>query len=841
MLYHTHSVNETIKSLETSTKTGLSTAQVERRQQQYGLNQVKLDRTPLWRIIIEPFANVFMAILAAAALLSVLHQEPLDFFIIVFIMIANALIFYAQTYSTQRVMRSLERKSQQKVRVVRNKEEVEIDATLLVPGDILLLSEGEKVPADGRILTNLQLRTNESQLTGESEPVSKQVQKVASTAAIFERSNMIYQGSFVVSGSATVAVTATANQTEFGSIARLVEQSELISPIQRKIDTLLRQIIIVVLAAALVAFGLALFRGMDIFEALSFVMALTVSAVPESLPVAISVVLVLGMRRMAARKALVQTMRSIETIGAVTTIATDKTGTLTKNNLRLVAVWQPESTLADIAEHAQKTITRSEYDLTDPLDQAIDQYAKTEGLGRSRQKPARSYSFDQSLAMSGALWHDGAKYKLHLKGAPEQVIERCNLNEREHKKVNQELSKLTKKGYRVIAIAHSLLDKPPDTLQDIPRKHTLSFDGLIAVVDELRPEAASAIQAAARAGVTVRMITGDHAETAYHIGKQLGMLTERSQVFDSRQMSSLSDAELRKKIEDSRVFARVLPEQKYRILTLLKKHNITAMTGDGVNDVPALSSAHVGLAMGSGSSIARDAGDIILLDDNFKTVIDALKEGRAIIANIRRMLYFLLSTNASELLTMLVALAVGMPLPLLPVQILWVNLVTDSFMVIPLGLEPPQKNILEQKPTSPRAPILPRAMVVRMLLMAFSMATVTILSFGYFLHTHGVDYARTVAFHVLVIMQLGAALAARSEFASITHSLRTWSASFYVGLGLTLLVHGLTLFSPLGSLLRMVQLSAADIALTTLYALTIPILVSELHKWQGRRSMPRRI
>lgn len=834
MLYHSHSVKQTLNSLKTTTA-GLSPSEIERRLELYGRNEMRIKRKSIWRIIIEPFIDMFMLVLGVAVALSIWHNDLIDAAIIGAIMVINAVIFYAQTYSTQKVLRTLEKKSTQQVKVTRGGREQTVDVSLLVPGDIVLVSEGEKVPADGRILKTSQFRLNESQLTGESEPISKNTAVVHSESPIYERTNMVYQGSFVVGGTGAFVVTATANATEFGSIASLVKKDDLVSPIQRKIDKLLMQIIITVLSISVVAFILSLMRGMELIEALRFVLAIAVSAVPESLPVAISVVLVFGMRRMAAKKALVQTMRSIETIGAITTIATDKTGTLTRNKLALETVWQPKNSSANIAKLSRKTVAASGQSLSDPLDIAIDNYATSEAVAATKQAPIVSFSFDQDLALSGNIWHHGDSYSLHLKGAPEQILQRSSVSTTELKAAKKALEELTSKGYRVIAIAHSPVKKTFTELSAMPKSLKLTFDGFLAVADQLRPEAKRAITAAHKAGVTVRMITGDHLETAYYIGKQLGMVTDREQIFDSRTMDKLSDEELSKIIKKVRVFARVIPEQKYRILTLLKKHNITAMTGDGVNDVPALSGAHVGLAMGSGSHIAKDAGDIILLDDNFKTIIDAMREGRTIISNVRRMLFYLLSTNASEMMTMVIALIAGIPIPLVPVQILWVNLVTDSCMVIPLGLEPESKNVLTRKPTSPNAPILPKQMIIRMILLATSMAALTLGSFLYFVESHGIDYARTVAFHVLVVIQIASSFGARSDYTSVFSRIRVWSTSFYIGLTIAMALHFVSMFTAFGEFIHLVPISLRDMLVTGLIAAVIPLAISEVHKYFCRK------
>lgn len=839
MRYHAKTTKETLQKLK-STEQGLTAKEAEKRLAIYGKNQMRVQKQPLWRVIIEPFANAFMLVLIVAAVLSIIHHEPFDAGIVIIIMVVNALIFYAQTYSTQKVLRTLERKSEQKVSVLRNGMEAHVNSTFIVPGDIVLLSEGEKIPADGRLLQSDQLRVNESQLTGESEPITKQLTPVQNDAPIYERSNMVYQGSFVVGGNAAFVVTSTGNHTEFGSLASLVKKDELTSPIQKKIDKLLGQIITVVLAISVVAFGLALFRGMDIIEATRFVLAITVSAVPESLPVAISVVLVLGMRRMAAKKALVQTMRSIETIGALTTIATDKTGTLTYNRLHLDKLWQLPNSKTDLTRVIDKTITFSKQSLNDPLDRALDTYVREQGLERNNQQPLISFSFNQELAMSGALWHNGHSYTLYIKGAPEDILQRSKLTAAQLKQCSAALKDLTEHGYRVIGVAQAPVTTPFHDLRDMPASLPLKFEGLLAIADQIRPEAKGAIKAAQRAGVSVRMITGDHLETAFFIGKKLGMVEHRSQIFDARNMDDMDDEELTEALKNVRVFARVIPEQKYRILTILKQHNITAMTGDGVNDVPALSSAHVGLAMGSGSHIAKDAGDIILLDDNFKTVIDALKEGRTIIGNVRRMLFYLLSTNAGEMITMVASLAVGLPVPLVPVQILWINLVTDSCMVIPLGLEPHSKDVLYKKPLPPNAPILSKPMIIRMLLISLTMAILTIAGFLYFNSNHSLEYARSVAFHMLVVTQIAASFAARADYASSFSRLRVWSPTFYIGLAIATSLHLVSLFTPLGGVLHMVPMQAGDLITTGMVAFIAPIAVSELHKLHCRSKLKLR-
>lgn len=839
MLYYTKTVQQTLKELEAD-EAGLPNTEAAERLRLHGPNTINVASEPAWRKLIEPFANVFMLVLFVAVAISLYHQDFLDALIISIIMAASAVIYYIQRFSTERILRTLNRHSVQYVEVLRDGKSVTLSADLLVPGDTMLLVEGERIPADARLISTRSLRVDESQLSGESVPIDKQTDALSGEKEVYEQSNMLFQGSFVVAGEALAVVVATGNDTQFGHIARLASQIDTESPVQKKIDRLLAQTIGVVGAIAVVAFVLAVSRGMSLGDSFRFVIALSVSAVPESLPVAISVILVLGMRRMAAKKALVRTMRAIETIGVITTIATDKTGTLTKNQLTVQAIWHPLGASKQQLMHWLTYATNhASQKLHDPLDTALDLFSLSQGTVRPRQAPLASLPFDQIAALSGNVWHNGGTYSLAVKGAPEHVLTRCDLTEGEHEKASAELHKLTSSGYRVIAIAHRELTHPIKDFDDLPKKAKLHFDGFIAIADVLRPEAKRAIQTALKAGVTVRMITGDHFETAYHIAKQLGIIERRDEVFDSRHMNVMSDEELEKIIESIRVFSRVTPEHKFRILTLLKKHNITAMTGDGVNDVPALANAHVGVAMGSGAYIAKDAGDIILIDDDFKSIVDAMREGRIIFANIRRMLVYLLATNAGEVLTALGALLAGLPIPLVPVQILWVNLVTDSSMVIPLGLEPGETSTMLRRPNKPDAPILGKLLISRMALVAVSMAGLTIGLYAFYSARFGHDYGQTIAFSALVVMQWANAFNTRSDDESLIHRLRTFNATFYAGLTVAVTLQALAIFGPLGELLHTTKVTIGDLVITGTIAFLVPIALVEIHKYIGRRFFHR--
>lgn len=834
MLYYNKSVADTLKELGSTTQ-GLPASEAQERLKLHGPNTIKVTGDPLWRKLLEPFANVFIAVLLLAVIISLFQRAYLDAVIIGIIIAVSAIIYYVQRFSTERILRSLRQHTKQTVLVIRDGKDISLETQFIVPGDIILLREGDKIPADARIIEAQSLRIDESQLTGESLPVNKNEEALRGKKEVYEQSNMLYHGSFTVAGEAYAVITATGNETEFGHLAALTKDINEQSPVQKKIDTLISQIIAIVAGIALVAFALALFRGMDISESIRFVLALSVSAVPESLPIAISIIMVLGMRRMAAKKALVRTMRAIESIGVITTIATDKTGTLTRNKLTVQELWQLPHNKSNLAELLLKSANQSGQNTHDPLDTALISYAHDNGARSVVSKPVRSLPFDQKSAMSGNLWHHGSTFELAIKGAPEHVLLRCDLTEGEHEIATAQLHTLTANGYRVLAVAQATLTKNIEDFSELPKKQKLTFAGFVAVADVLRPEAKAAIRAAQTAGVTVRMITGDHFETAYHIGRQLGMVANRSQVFDARRMSTMSDSELEKIIDKTYIFSRVLPEYKYRILSLLKKKHITAMTGDGVNDVPALVSAHVGIAMGSGASIAKDAGDIILLDNNFKSIVDAMREGRVIFSNIQRMLFYLLSTNASEVLVVLAALIIGIPIPLLPVQLLWINLATDTPLVIPLGLEPGEKNAMKLPPNAPNSPLLTPFIISRMVLIAITMAGVTLAVYIAFSTLQNQAYAGTIAFNALVAMQWANAFCSRSDSESIFTRITVINKAFYVGLAIAILLHLLALFSPLSQLLHISPVSIGDLVFSGMIGLATPIVISEVHKYIGRR------
>lgn len=837
--FYNQTVKDTLSQFSTDANTGLSDAEVQKRQAKYGKNVLQVKETPLWRKLIEPFADIFMVILVIALVLSAVQQDWIETVTIAVIIAADAIVYYVQRFSTERILKSLKNSTEQAVAVLRNSNEITVDAADLVPGDIVVLREGDRIPADGRIVNESGLLSDEAMLTGESESIAKDAKAISGVKKVYEQRNMVFSGSFVVTGTGRFVVTATGNATEYGRIASLATSVEQTSPISEKINKLVVKIAIVVVILAIVALVVQLIDGINLLDALKFTLAMIVSAVPEGLPIAISIILALCAKRMAKKQALIKELKAIESLGIVTTIASDKTGTLTENRLELREVWAfsgktelkdhlaraalLESSLIDSEGHASAA---------DPLDTCILDYMRDAKYNIAKLEPVKAYAFDQKLKLSGNLYrHEGDELILSLKGAPETILNRSALSQVEREKIDSKLNELAGKGYKVVAIATTEIKREINELNRLAKSDVFKFEGFIAIADAIRPEAAPAIRQAKRMGVTTKMVTGDHAGTAYAIGKELGLAKDVSEVLDCSKLGNINDDDLVDLARTVTVFARVTPEDKFRILDAIKKTEICAMTGDGVNDVPALVGAHVGIAMGDSPSIVQDAGDIVLLDNNFKNITEAMKESRTVLANVRRMLGYLLATNAGEALTMIGALIFFGDQMLTPIQILWINLVTDSLMVIPIGLEPPEQEILRKKPERKDAPILPRNLVIRMAIIGVMMSAITLAT--YFvakLMLNSSAQANTLAFTALVVMQWSSALSARGTYESALQRLKVRHRTFHLALLAAFVLQLAALFGPLAVFVDIVSVPLEALLITVAIAVVVPLVIIETYK-----------
>ncbi|MBR3257227.1 cation-transporting P-type ATPase [Candidatus Saccharibacteria bacterium] len=834
--FYNKSAKDSLIDLRSDLEKGLSLKEVSRRQKIHGENTINIKTTPLWRKLLEPFADLFMIILLFALVLSIFQKAWTEVVVIALDIILDVAVFYFQRFSTERILNSLKEKTIQKITAVRGGKEVEIDAKELVPGDVVILHEGDRIPADGRILSESGLLTNESMLTGESDGIEKDAKAISGKKKVYEQKNMVFSGSFVITGASKILVTATGNETEYGKIASLASGVSVTSPIQEKINKLVVRIASVILVAAAVVLGIQLIDGIPFYDATQFTLAMIVSAIPEDLPIVTAIILAIGAVRLAKKNALIKELRAIQSVGIVTTIASDKTGTLTENRLSLRDFWkhnlkETKSSRDELFEIIAKTAVPVD-SASDPLDLAIWNFIREQKPYLVDSKPVKTYAFDQELKTSGNLFEDkNGKLKLFIKGAPETIFQKCKkLSKAEKESAEAELEAFSNKGYKVITLASANITHEINELKRVSKDEVFKFEGLIAIADTLRSGVTNAIVQATTAGVKVKMVTGDYAKTAFAIGKELGLCKDFSEVFDCSKLGDIPDADLSEKIKNATIFARVTPEDKFRILDIIKQSEIVAMTGDGVNDVPALTNAHVGIAMGDSPSIVQDAGDIVLLDNNFANIVASIKESRVILANIRRMLIYLLSTNAGEVIITIIALLVFKSQILLPIQILWINMVTDSLMVIPIGLEPQEKAFMSQKPEKKDAPILSKILVSRMVVISLSMAAIGLGVYSFALRHFSHDEANTLAFTAIVVTQWANAFCVRGTYESAFARLKVKNNLFLLALVSAVLLQALVLFGPLSIFAKTVPVEPLALTITTAVSFIIPILVTEVHK-----------
>jgi Ca2+-transporting ATPase len=820
MGYSSQSVAEALKSLESSPD-GLAADEVELRIKKYGYNRLKVkSKQSLVAKLLEPFKSWFVIILMLAAGISLLLGKQVDAVVIMVIVVFNAGIYYVQRFSADRTLHLLRQKDERKVKVWRDGSMAAVPNDQLVPGDIVLLTEGSKVAADGRIIESENLQLNESMLTGESLPVAKNPEAITPGKLIFQQTNMVFQGTIVTAGLGKFVVTATGMSTELAKIAELSREDFEDSPLQAKINRLTSRIVVLVLIIAAGTFFLGLYRGEPISEMLRFALSLTVSAVPEGLPVALTIILVFGVKRMANKKALVRNLTAVETLGQATVIVTDKTGTITKNELSVTNAWHPEGKTKDVevAAHFSKASEDGQSD--DPLEKIIAHTYQVETLpGWQRIKLV---PFNQKLRVSGAIWQVPGGYKTYIKGAPEVVLKAVSISATEKKKAHSEINRLSQAGYRLIGLASGFSKTLPAPITDkIPTG--LELEGLLAFADQLRPEIPDAVEATKAAGIQVIMLTGDHLDTARSFGLQSGIIERSDQSEEGSAVAALSLEGIRKLLTEVRVIARVLPEHKYKILEALEQDEVTAMTGDGVNDVPAIVKADVGIAMGNGTDAAKEASDLIILDNNYSTIVEAVREGRTILANVRKMVFYLFSTNLGEVLTVVGSLIVGLPLPLTALHVLWINLVTDGFTVVPLGLEPPEGQHMQEPPESTKTEILRRHMFRRAVVTAMLMATLALAVFWYYLPA-GLAMSQTMAFALLVLVQWANALNARSEKASFMEGFRRPNYLLWLAIAGSAGLQAFIIWGPLRSALNLVPLGGSQLAV--LAAAVVVVLIA---------------
>jgi Ca2+-transporting ATPase len=740
----------------TATSRGLTAAQVLERRRKYGENRLpSAKRTSVWAIFFGQFKNPLVYIILAAAAISLAVGEYGDCAIIMAVVLLDAILGFVQEYQAQRTYTALKGLLKPTTTVIRGGARQEVEVHELVPGDLVILNAGEHVPGDGKVLEATKLAVEEAILTGESEPVVKTAE---------EGQNQVYMGTTALTGRGLIQVTTTGPHTELGQIATsLHEEIEDETPLQVRLKAFSRTLTRLVLAITAVIFVVGLISGRDFLQMLRVSIILAIAAVPEGLLIAVTVILVLGMRKILKRNGLVKRLLAVETLGSVTTICTDKTGTLTEGRMRVTRceVHDPQRAL-EVMVYCN--------DLEGPVDAALWEYAG----GQSGNDPQDLADLAERLGVE--LFSSETKFMVtanrvagqvihYLKGAPEIVLDMCNVTEEERAHALARVEQWAGEGLRLLGLAYRR-----DGLLGEHSGYT--WLGLVAMEDPIREGVQEAIVVAQRAGIKIKMITGDYRRTAERIAALVGLKARDDQILDGEKLAQLSDGELARRVQDVVVFARIRPRDKLRIVRALQSHGeITAMIGDGVNDAPALKRANIGVVVGSATDVAKETADLILLDNNFRTVVAAIEEGRVIFENIRKVVAYTLSNSFAEVLLIFSAMLLGWPAPLLVAQILWIHLICDGPSDIVLGFEPKEEGIMDEKPKPLSEPILNRLGLSLIGIISTAGALVGMMLFGhYFLAHNDPAEGRSIAFASFAVNSMIYIFAYRSMRRSIFHS-----------------------------------------------------------------------
>ncbi len=832
--WYARTAEETLRTLDTDLEQGLNADEVQRRRAEHGPNELPREGgTTVWELLKGQFTDIMIIVLLAAAGVSIIIGDTKDAIVILAIVVLNAALGFFQEYQAEQALAALGAMQTPQVRVRRDGHVQTVSATELVPGDIVLLESGDRVPADGRLIEAMNLQIDEAALTGESVAVDKfaeAMQESDESPSLADRRNVAYMGTSVTYGRAVLAVTGTGLKTQLGNIATLLQGVEKgRTPLQERLERVGYILAGAALAVCVLVFVAGVLRGEDVEEMLLTSISLAVAAIPEGLPAVITIALALGARRMIRRRALIRKLPAVETLGSVSVICSDKTGTLTRNEMTVTVIALPgrdvdvevrgigyepvggfyegKRTLNAVNDRVLARILKAAALCTDAYLEHSSEEGRwvvigdtTEGAllvaarkaGWSRavledDLPRRSevpFSSERKAMTTiheprgkfAADLFEGAAYVAFVKGAPDRLLEwgaaevtpdgPVTLTEERRQVWADKISEMASQGLRVLGVAY----KPLDTLPENPKPEAVERDlkllGLFGIVDPARPEAKKAVNVAKEAGIATVMITGDHKLTAAAIARELGIMDECERVVTGAEMDRMRDEDLRDIARDTCVYARVSPEHKLRVVKALQSHGkIVAMTGDGVNDAPALKQANIGVAMGiTGTDVSQGAADMVLTDDNFATIVAAVEEGRTIYDNIKKFIRYLLSTNTGEIVTMFAALVVGLKVPLLAIQILWINLVTDGLPAIALGFEPSEPDVMKRKPRPPKESIFAHGVGWHVLWVGLWIGITTLIGFVWALDRHGGEifnpteealvYARTMAFTILALSQV---------------------------------------------------------------------------------------
>ena len=859
--FFNRSVEEVLREQESSSG-GLSNAQAADRLKKYGPNAlVEGKKKSVLQVFLEQFKDLLVVILIVAAIISMLSGQGESTIVIFAVLILNAVLGTVQYFKAEKSLESLKAMSSPTAKVLRGGAKVEVPSKEVVPGDIVFLEAGDLVVADGRVIENFSLKVNESSLTGESEGVEKTEEVIpGEKVALGDQKNMVFSGSLVTYGRATVVVTGTGMHTEIGKIASLMNQTQQRkTPLQQSLDDFSKKLAVIILAICVVVFGLSLYREMPILDSLMFAVALAVAAIPEALSSIVTIVLAMGTQKMAKENAIIKDLKAVESLGSVSVICSDKTGTLTQNKMCVQKIYAdgqlldgkdlqlpngPQRLLLKIAILASDATSVDGADIGDPTEVALvqlgDLFGVEEVAYRQQHPRLGEIAFDSDRKLMSTLHDIDGTPTLLTKGAIDVMLGRATkiftskgvlpLDEAGKQEILRVNNALSEQGLRVLAFGYRPLDAVrPLSLED---ETDMTFVGLISMIDPPREESMQAVADAKRAGIRTVMITGDHKVTATAIARKIGIFTDGDMALEGVELDAMSDEELDQKLAKIAVYARVSPENKIRIVDAWqRKGRIVSMTGDGVNDAPALKKADIGVAMGiTGTEVSKDAASMILEDDNFATIVKAVLNGRNVYENIKNAIQFLLSGNMAAILCVLFASIVGLPMPFAPVHLLFINLLTDSLPAIAIGMEPARKDLLDRKPRDPKEPILNRSLLGKIFGQGLLIGIATMAAFyiGYG-STQNAALAMTMAFATLTLARLFHGFNCRGEKSIFRLGLGSNKYSLMAFAAGIVLLAAVLLLPFLETLFQVAPLTLANVGMIVLLAI-LPTVCIQIFK-----------
>lgn len=857
-MWETLRKEEVLQKLKTDKRGGLAKQEVENRQKEYGKNKLKEKpkETILIRFI-KQFNDFMIIILIIASIISAGvsymqgENDYIDSIIIIAIVVLNAIMGVIQETKAEKSIEALQKMTPRKSKVIREGKTEEINAEDLVPGDIVILEAGSYVPADSRIIEAHNLKIEESSLTGETEAVTKDAEMICKKdVPLGDRLNMAYMSTIIVNGHGTAIVTDIGMNTKVGQIANMIIENEAPeTPIQKKLGQVGKTLGIVCLVICFAIFLIGLIKNIEPMEMFMTAVGLAVAAIPEGLPAIVTIVLSIGVTKMAKKNSIIRKLPAVETLGSSNVICSDKTGTLTQNKMKVVEI---NSKNQDFAVELSCMCTDCDVNIEDgktnvqgePTEAALVNYALEIGKNKNmlyQEMPRiNEIPFDSNRKMMTTIHKVGNKYRIITKGAPDVLLERCSKeignNMFSKIRIQNENLEMAKRALRVIAIAYKDIDVLPNRIDTSTIENDLTFVGLLGMIDPPREGVKEAVKTCKKAGIKTVMITGDHIATATAIAKELNILGKYDKAMTGQELEKMSQKQLEENIKEYSVFARVTPEHKVRIVKAWQKRGaVVAMTGDGVNDSPALKNADIGIAMGkNGTDVAKNAADMILADDNFVTIVEAVKQGRNIYANIKKAIHFLIATNIGEIVTIFVGLLLGLKSPLLAIQLLWVNLVTDSLPAIALGLEPAEKDIMNKQPVNSRKSIFADGLWNKIIVEGIMIGMLTLLAFSIGNKYFGLEVGRTMAFISIGILELVHSFNVKSEKSIFKTGLfenKFLVGSFILGIFVQVIV---VLIPQLAEIFKLVPLTGLQWSITLVISI-LPVPIMEIQKFFDRR------